>query len=86
MLDEVTGPGTGADVKAGAVQLDWPVWAPNQAAEPAARHTSQHVPLDERAVRVTVPLAVPDPDPPPFPVPSPVPAAPAASALLMAAP
>jgi hypothetical protein len=82
MLDEVTGPVAGVEVKAGAVQLDCAVWAPNQVADPSPRHTSQHVPLDDRAVRVTVPLA----DPAPLPVPTPLPAPAAASAPLMAAP
>lgn len=74
MLVEVTGPATGAAAKAGAVQLDWPVWAPNQVADPELRQTSQQIPSDEWAVRVTLPLDADAPVPP------------AASAPLMADP
>lgn len=80
ILEEVTGPALGVDTSPGAVQLGWSVWAPYQMADPTPRHTSQHVPLDDRAARVTVPLFAPAPPPAPAPAP------PAASALLMADP
>jgi hypothetical protein len=82
MLDEVTGPAVGAATRAGAEQLDWPVLAPNQVADPSPRHTSQHVPSDERAARVTVPVT--DPDAPRLGAAAEPAAAP--SALLMAEP
>jgi hypothetical protein len=62
------------------VQVGWSVWAPYHEAEPWPFHTSQQVPSDERAARVTVP------PPPPLLAPPTDAPAPAASTPLMAAP
>ena len=74
MVDDVTGPGVGADDSAGAAHDERWVWAPYQVADPVAFHANQHVPLVEWLASVTELLSTL----PPF--------APAASAPPMAAP
>ena len=61
MLDDVTGPGVGADTSAGAVHAERWVWAPYQVADPADFHANQHVPLVEWLASVTEPLSAPTP-------------------------
>ena len=54
--EDDTGPGVGAEARAGAVQLASPVCAPYQAGEAGDRHTSQQVPSEERSAKVMAPL------------------------------
>src|SRR5580704_2089003 len=55
MADEETGPGTGAVVIAGAAQLARPVCAPYHVVPPAALHTSQQMPSEDRFAMVMLP-------------------------------
>jgi len=55
MADEDTEPAIGAAVIAGAAQLARPVCAPYHVAPPAALHTNQQMPSEDRSAMVMLP-------------------------------